>query len=146
MKVELDLSTEQLNQLDGDLTDLLKNLTEDQKIEIIKGYINYQFDKLTYKYTTSWGHGEELSQFGKDLVSGLQGQIVKSISDDIMENENLKKLIEDTITNVTKDLEQIIRGAISDYVVNNLFSSKEQIHDNIMQQIYNFDAMRRNQM
>lgn len=48
MKVELDLSTEQLNELDKGLTDLLKTLTDEQKTVIVKEYLQKQMDNNFY--------------------------------------------------------------------------------------------------
>ena len=125
MKVELDLSTEQLQKLDDNLTNLLDNLTEEQRIEIIKSYINFQFDKLTYTYKTSWGNEQkELSKFGKDLVTGLQDLITKSISTEILEHENIKEIIEANIKEVENNIYNIISSAISRYIIDNLFTSR----------------------
>ncbi len=39
MKVELDLTTEQFNKLENSLEDLLANLSEEQQIELLRGYV-----------------------------------------------------------------------------------------------------------
>ena len=136
MKVELNLSTEQLKDLDDNVTNLLNNLTDEQKIEIIKNYINFQFDKLSYTHKDNfWGDKKEISEFGRKLITGLQDQITNSVSEEIMNDENLKSFINETIDNVKKDLPNIIETSISKYIVDNLFNSYHDIQEAIRYEI-----------
>lgn len=128
MKVELDLSEEQLNGLDEDLTSVLKNLSEEQKISIIQAYLIDKFNKFEYTYTTSWGSKEtKISDFGKQLIDGLQNKIEDSISNKILKDEKLKSFIKDTIDNVEANLQNTIEKAISEYITENLFSNTDKI-------------------
>lgn len=128
MKVELDLSEEQLKGLDEDLTSVLKNLSEEQKISIIQAYLIDKFNKFEYTYTTSWGSKEtKISDFGKQLIDGLQNKIEDSISNKILEDEKLKSFIKDTIDNVEANLQNTIEKAISEYITENLFSNTNKI-------------------
>lgn len=128
MKVELDLSEEQLNGLDEDLTSVLKNLSEEQKISIIQAYLIDKFNKFEYTYTTSWGSKEtKISDFGKQLIDGLQNKIEDSISNEILKDEKLKSFIKDTIDNVEANLQNTIEKAISEYITENLFSNTDKI-------------------
>lgn len=43
MKIELDVSAEQLKELDKGLTNLLSTLSEEQQVQLIQGYLNKQF-------------------------------------------------------------------------------------------------------
>lgn len=128
MKVELDLSEEQLKGLDEDLTLVLKNLSEEQKISIIQAYLIDKFNKFEYTYTTSWGSKEtKISDFGKQLIDGLQNKIEDSISNKILKDEKLKSFIKDTINNVEANLQNTIEKAISEYITENLFSNTDKI-------------------
>lgn len=128
MKVELDLSEEQLKGLDEDLTSVLKNLSEEQKILIIQAYLIDKFNKFEYTYTTSWGSKEtKISDFGKQLIDGLQNKIEDSISNKILKDEKLKSFIKDTIDNVEANLQNTIEKAISEYITENLFSNTDKI-------------------
>lgn len=128
MKVELDLSEEQLKGLDEDLTSVLKNLSEEQKVSIIQAYLIDKFNKFEYTYTTSWGSKEtKISDFGKQLIDGLQNKIEDSISNKILEDEKLKSFIKDTIDNVEANLQNTIEKAISEYITENLFSNTNKI-------------------
>lgn len=128
MKVELDLSEEQLKGLDEDLTSVLKNLSEEQKISIIQAYLIDKFNKFEYTYTTSWGSKEtKISDFGKQLIDGLQNKIEDSISNKILKDEKLKSFIKDTIDNVEANLQNTIEKAISEYITENLFSNTDKI-------------------
>lgn len=128
MKVELDLSEEQLRGLDEDLTSVLKNLSEEQKISIIQAYLIDKFNKFEYTYTTSWGSKEtKISDFGKQLIDGLQNKIEDSISNKILKDEKLKSFIKDTIDNVEANLQNTIEKAISEYITENLFSNTDKI-------------------
>lgn len=128
MKVELDLSEEQLKRLDEDLTSVLKNLSEEQKISIIQAYLIDKFNKFEYTYTTSWGSKEtKISDFGKQLIDGLQNKIEDSISNKILKDEKLKSFIKDTIDNVEANLQNTIEKAISEYITENLFSNTDKI-------------------
>lgn len=138
MKVELDLSTEQLESLDKDLTDLLKNLSEEQRIEILKGYIIDKFDKLEHKYTDHWGtERTQLSQFGDELVKGLQDKISESVSEEIMNNVLDLDVIKKTTQNIKNQLPEIIENSISQYIVDNLFNNKQEIGDIINSYLWN---------
>ena len=128
MKVELDLSEEQLKRLDEDLTSVLKNLSEEQKISIIQAYLIDKFNKFEYTYTTSWGSKEtKISDFGKQLIDGLQNKIEDSISNKILKDEKLKSFIKDTIDNVEANLQNTIEKAISEYITENFFSNTDKI-------------------
>lgn len=138
MKVELDLSATQLEELDKSLTNLMENLTDEQRIEIVKSYVNFQFDKLEYSYHDDYWNRDkkEISEFGKKLIEGLQNQIVNSISEEIMKDEDLRKFIDETVNNIIKDLPEIIEESITKYVVENLFSSKYAIDEQIRRTLW----------
>lgn len=142
MKVELDLSATQLDALDKNLTSLMENLTDAQKIEIVKSYVNFQFDKLEYSYHDDYWNRDkkEISEFGKQLIAGLQGQIINSVSDEIMSDENLKAFIRETVDNIIADLPKIIEKSITTYIIDNLFNSKQDVGDII----YNYMRNRSN--
>ena len=65
MKVELDLSAEQLQELDNGLMNLIKTLSENQKTEIVKSYLQNKMDENFYSKQDSIYSSKQLSDFGK---------------------------------------------------------------------------------
>lgn len=127
MKIELEVSAEQLKELDKGLNNLLLNLNEEQQVQLIQGYLNKQFQDL-YKKDSYWSN-TELTAFGKELIQGLQGQISKSVTSKLLEQENVKKEIDEITQNVLNNLSDIIQKSITQYIVDNLFSNKQDIYD-----------------
>lgn len=127
MKIELDVSAEQLKELDKGLTNLLSTLSEEQQVQLIQGYLNKQFENLYNK--SSYYSNTELTDFGKNLIQGLQGQITNSVTDKILEQENVKKEIDEITQDVLNNLPDIIQQSITHYIVNNLFLNKQNIYD-----------------
>ena len=101
MEIRLDLSTEQLAYLDKDLTVLLKELTDEQKIEILKAYMINKFEHWETK--NSWGN-TVLTDFAKEIVNGLQEKICDAITEDVLQDENLKKAMKEVTEQVKKEL------------------------------------------
>lgn len=138
MKVELDLSAIQLKMLDESMTNLLENLSEEQKMTLISNYINYKFDKLTYEFQNSWGSKEtKLSDFGNALIDCLQGKIVETVSEKTMQHENYKKIIEENIAEVIKKLPNILEEAISKHAAETLCNNKYEIESRIQTELWN---------
>ena len=125
MKIELEVSAEQLKELDKGLNNLLLNLNEEQQVQLIQGYLNKQFQDL-YKKDSYWSN-TELTDFGKQLIQGLQEQISKSITDKLLEQENVKKEMDEITQKVLNTLPDIIPKAINEYIVGNLFQNKGEI-------------------
>lgn len=142
MKIELEVTAEQLNELDKGLNNLLLNLTEQQQVELIQGYLNKQFQDI-YKEETYYS-SEILSDFGKNLVQNLQAQISHSITSEIINNENVKKEINKITQNVLQDLPDIIPNAITEYIVRNLFQNKGEITTMIQNTYWNNRNRERN--
>jgi hypothetical protein len=126
MKIELEVSAEQLKELDKGLNNLLLNLNEEQQVQLIQGYLNKQFQDL-YKKDSYWSN-TELTDFGKQLIQGLQEQISKSITDKLLEQENVKKEMDEITQKVLDTLPDIIPKAITEYIVGNLFQNRGEIN------------------
>lgn len=125
MKIELEVSAEQLKELDKGLNNLLLNLNEEQQVQLIQGYLNKQFQNL-YKKDSYWSN-TELTVFGKELIQGLQEQISKSVTSKLLEQENVKKEMDEITQKVLDTLPDIIPKAINEYIVGNLFQNKGEI-------------------
>lgn len=125
MKIELEVSAEQLKELDKGLNNLLLNLNEEQQIQLIQGYLNKQFQDL-YKKDSYWSN-IELTAFGKELIQGLQEQISRSVTSKLLEQENVKKEMDEITQKVLDTLPDIIPKAINEYIVGNLFQNKGEI-------------------
>ena len=137
MKVELDLSTEQLENLDKGLTDTLLNLNDEQKVTIIQTYLNEKFDNFYRTYTNSWGSTtREISEFGKELTNNLQNKIKEAVADKILEKEEVTNIIDENINKIEGDLQSIIKEAISKYIIDHLFSDQDKIRQNINEEIW----------
>ena len=133
MEIKLDLSTEQLAYLDKDLTVLLKELTDEQKIEILKAYI---LDKLNkWETKNSWGN-TVMTDFAQDIVKGLQKKICDAITEDVLQDENLKKAMKEVTEQVKKELGHTIEAGIINYIVSNLFNNKEDIEKMVYPKIW----------
>lgn len=126
MKIELEVSAEQLKELDKGLNNLLLNLNEEQQVQLIQGYLNKQFQDL-YEKDSYWSN-TELTDFGKQLIQGLQEQISKSITDKLLEQENVKKEMDEITQKVLDTLPDIIPKAITEYIVGNLFQNRGEIN------------------
>jgi len=144
MKVELDLSSEQLRYLDNSLTELVKNLTEEQQITILNNYMQTQMENLIiknkstnyYSYFYSSSSSTTLTELGQHLVNGLQARIADAITDKILETEDIKKLMEDYTKQVIDNLPSTIMKSINSYVVDQIFLSKDRMQDILTQQSY----------
>lgn len=140
MKVELDLSSDQLRYLDNSLTELVKNLTEEQQITILNNYMQTQMENLIIKdrginyYSSS--SSTTLTELGQHLVNELQARIADAITDKILETEDIKKLMEDYTKQVIDNLPSTVIKSINNYVVDQIFLSKDRIQDILTQQSY----------
>ena len=136
MKVELDLSAEQLQELDNGLMNLIKTLSEDQKTEIVKSYLQNKMDENFYSKQDSIYSSKQLSNFGKEVVEGLREKVADSITDDILSNEDLKNKMNEIIEYIIRNLQEIIEQSISKYIVDNLFASKYMLDEQIKRTIW----------
>ena len=140
MKVELDLSSDQLRYLDNSLTELVKNLTEEQQITILNNYMQTQMENLIIKNKStnfySSSSSTTLTELGQHLVNGLQARIADAITDKILETEDIKKLMEDYTKQVIDNLPSTIMKSINSYVVDQIFLSKDRMQNILTQQSY----------
>ena len=136
MKVELDLSTEQLQELDKGLLDLLKTLNDDQKVQLIKAYLENKMDENLYIKKDSFYSSKELSSFGKEVFDGLQERIKDSITDRLFDNEDLQSDLNDIVNRLKKNLYEIVESSISSYIINNLFTHQSDLQQQIQQTIW----------
>lgn len=140
MKIELDVSADQLIKLDSGLKDLLSNLTEDQQVQLIQNYVDRQLDNLTYM--GEYGN-QKYTKFGDKLISGLQSKITESISDKILSNKKLQEEIQEISNNVIDHLPDIVEKSISSYLCDNLFNDKSKIQGIIDETLFNIRMGRR---
>lgn len=136
MKVELDLSTEQLQELDKGLLDLLKTLNDDQKVQLIKAYLENKMDENLYIKKDSFYSSKELSSFGKEIFDGLQERIKDSITNELFNNEDLQLDLNDIVNRLKKNLYEIVESSISSYIINNLFRHQDDLQQQIQQTIW----------
>lgn len=136
MKVELDLSTEQLQELDKGLLDLLKTLNDDQKVQLIRAYLENKMDENLYIKHDSYYNSKELSSFGKEIFDGLQERIKDSIIDRLFDNEDLQSDLNDIVNRLKKNLYEIVESSISSYIINNLFTHQSDLQQQIQQTIW----------
>ena len=136
MKVELDLSTEQLQELDKGLLDLLKTLNDDQKVQLIRAYLENKMDENLYIKKDSFYSSKELSSFGKEVFDGLQERIKDSITDRLFDNEDLQSDLNDIVNRLKKNLYEIVESSISSYIINNLFTHQSDLQQQIQQTIW----------
>ena len=137
MKVEIDLGEEQLKLLDESMSNLLENLTEEQKTKILSDYITNKFNNIEEETTNYYGRKENcLTDFGKQLVDNLQNKITKVVSDKVLENESAKKIINDSVNAVVENIDEIVQKSITTYIVENLFLSESKMIDTVSRMVY----------
>ena len=125
MKIELEISNTQLEALDKDLTTFLSTLTDDQKLTLLSKYLEHQFQDI-YK-ESRWGN-PELTDFGREIVSQLRSKIADLyIENYYLNNEELKNELDKYVNDIKDSLPDIVKKSISEYIINNLFNSANQI-------------------
>lgn len=144
MKIELEVNSDQLKLLDSGLKELLLNLTEEQKIELLQNYIDKQLENFrVLKQHSYWGSTSEYeyTDFGKQVIDGLRDKIADCITDDVLNKPEIKEYMGSIVNDMKQDLPEIIQKSIIQYIINNLFTDKVGI-EHICTQIYN-DIMTR---
>lgn len=132
MKIELEVDSEQLKLLDSGLKDLLTGLTEEQQVQLLQNYINNQLEGFRKRKETTYWRAEpeyEYTNFGKQVIEGLQDRIQESITQSILDKPTVQEYINETIQQVEQKLPDIIEKALIQYAVDNLFSNKQEIFD-----------------
>ena len=140
MKVELDLSAEQLTLLDTSLKDCLLSLTTKQKTDLLQNYINTQLESFRVEKPYEGYYRSrpeyEYTDFGKQITDKMSSRIEKAITDKMLSNEELTKYIDEVIENVKKNLQETIESSISKYIIEHLFQDKNSLEDEIRNTIY----------
>ena len=131
MKVELELTENQLKDLDKGLEDLLRNLTDEQKIELIKGYMEKTLNNIYYEQTDSFYSSKKLSSFGEEITHGLQDKVKECIADNILQNSNIQEIVDSTVNSLRGQLPRLVQESISRYIIDHLFQSKEDINQDL---------------
>ena len=132
MKIELEVNSEQLKLLDWGLKDLLTGLTEEQQVQLLQNYINNQLEGFRKRKETTYWRADpeyEYTDFGKQVIDGLQDRIQESITQSILDKPTVQEYINETIQQVEQKLPEIIEKSIIQYAVDNLFSNKQEIFD-----------------
>ena len=79
---------------------------------------------------SSWNE-KTLTNFGQEVVSGLQNKITKAITDVVLSDEHLIEKIEQRKQSVIKELPETVTNAIGTYIVENLFNSRQAIANDV---------------
>lgn len=135
MKVELDLSTEQLNELDKGLANLIETLSDEQKTEIVKSYLNDKMDKGFYREVSGWSHNSytELTEFGKKVIDGLKEKVSENITNDLLQNKVLVEKMEDVSNYVEEHISEIVVKSLVTYISTNLFYNRFDVNNQIQE-------------
>lgn len=130
MKIELDLNEEQLKQLDHDLVDVLGNLTDDQKVQIMTDVLYKRLEKVDVNVSSRWTTPEESrwSRFINEIIKGLQEKLAESITENMLKNEAIQERAQNAINNTVEHLEEIIFKGIVEFVIKNVFASYKDMH------------------
>ena len=132
MKIELEVNSEQLKLLDSGLKDLLIGLTEEQQVQLLQNYINNQLEGFRKRKETTYWRADpeyEYTDFGKQVIDGLQDRIQEGITQSILDKPTVQEYINETIQQVEQKLPENIEKAIIQYTVDNLVSNKQEIFD-----------------
>lgn len=137
MKIELDVNEKQLQELDKGLTSLLTSLTKKQQTELIQQYMMQQMDKLYIQEEGNYWqpNKQELTAFGKKLQDSLVQNMGAVMHTEILKHTNTQKIMDEVITHIENNLYQIIQTAITNYIIEHLFSDKNNIESKIQEQI-----------
>lgn len=136
MKVELEINDTQLQSLDKDLTTFLSTLDDSQKLTLLGKYVEHQLNDL---YEDRGWSGKELTEFGKQLIGHLREQIKNLyIENYYLNNEELKKELDSYVEDIKKELPNIVREAIANYITYNLFNSINDINNRIQNGINDY--------
>ena len=143
MKIELDLNEEQLKQLDHDLVDVLGNLTDDQKVQLIQGFLTKRLMEVDAHPDRGGCFGyydknaERWNHFISAVVNGLQEKIVQSITDEILKNDPIRAKVDAATDSTIQNIgEYVCRGIIS-YVVERVFLRKDEVMHEINNAVVN---------
>ena len=130
MKIELDLNEEQLKQLDHDLVDVLGNLTDDQKVQIMTDVLYKRLEKVDVNVSSRWTTPEESrwNRFINEIIKGLQEKLAESITENMLKNEAIQERAQNAINNTVGHLEEIIFKGIVEFVIKNVFASYRDMH------------------
>jgi uncharacterized membrane-anchored protein YjiN (DUF445 family) len=141
MKIEIDLSVEQMKDLEEDLRGFIKGLSEEQHTAIIQNFLQAQFDELFYekKDCGYWGNSSSfvLSDLGKTIVDGLKESVRKAITEDLIADANLQKAIQDTVEQTRNHLTDYVQEGIVKYTINEIFCDKNRVMDIVYQNFRN---------
>lgn len=133
MKVELEVSENQLKELDKDLTEFMKNLDDEQKLTLLGEYLQKQCENLLF--TNSWGN-RELTDFGGKLINGLKEQVSNLyIENYFLNNEELKQKLDEHLRDVEEHLTETINEAITRYIIQHLFMDTNSLSIMVNNQI-----------
>lgn len=130
MKLEIEVSEDQLKNLDEDLSTLLSTLSTDDKLKLIEAYLFKKFDEGLY--ATNFYGSSELTTFGRKLVDGVDKYIGEHIVNEIIDTEGYKNIFD----NIMNNMQKIISESISKYVIEHLFMDKGCVQSMINHQIY----------
>ena len=141
MKIEIDVSVEQMQDLENDLRGFLHGLSEEQNTAIIQNFLQAQFDKLFYekKDCGYWGNSSSfvLSDLGKTIVDGLKESVRKAITEELLADANLQKAIQDTVETTKNHLTDYVQEGIVKYTINEIFCDKSRVMDIVYQNFRN---------
>lgn len=141
MKIEIDLSVEQMKDLENDLKGFLHGLSEEQNTAIIQNFLQAQFDELFYekKDCGYWGNSSSfvLSDLGKTIIDGLKESVKKAITEELLADENLQKAIHDTVETTKNHLTDYVQEGIVKYTINEIFCDKHRVMDIVYQNFRN---------
>lgn len=137
----LDVSAEQMQDLEEDIKNFMLSLTDEQKTTILKEILDEKFDTLYYDVDTSnfWGSSSSrrLSQFGQELSEGLKTKITETISDRIMEKDSMMELIKKVQEQVENRFEDYLRESLIEKMMKIILSPEEvsRITQNMINQM-----------
>ena len=141
MKIEIDLSVEQMKDLENDLRGFLHGLSEEQNTAIIQNFLQAQFDELFYekKDCGYWGNSSSfvLSDLGKTIIDGLKESVKKAITEELLADANLQKAIQDTVETTKNHLTDYVQEGIVKYTINEIFCDKSRVMDIVYQNFRN---------
>ena len=138
MKIELEVDAKQMEEISNDLSTFLKTLTDEQKMEILKGFAENQLHNIVnYSASTSMYDSRPIydGKFTKIFADSLNNNIEEAIVKYFAECEDIIEAFKDKIQHIENHFDDICMQAIANFIADNILINKKDFVYDVMAQI-----------
>ena len=132
MRIELEINEEQMKDISEDLKKFLDNLTDEQKLEILKDFCNRQLEESLGVTHSGYYYNNFSDTFAKKMQEGINN----GVADIICKRDDFEELLKDKIDRTVKNMGSIIEASITKYIAGHIFMSKDEIMNEINHSVY----------